>query len=291
MKQQFLRLPLVVTAFFAVTLFFYSCKKDLTGASTVPAGTTKFSVFLADDPVNYQKVLIDIQQIAVKVDTCLSNADSDPSQPGCDENHDVRHSNCEIWDTLAIHPGVYDLLTLRNGLDTLLASGFVLNGKIERIQLTLGSRDSVEVDSTVYPLQLAGNQPFVYVNIAREHLDSLSANNFQMYLDFDLSHSIRYFNGGYWLRPVLNPFGLHNTGEIEGNIRPLRSFGMVKAYNATDSGFALPEDHGRFEIRGLNPGSYTLDVTGINGYQDTTITNITVIQKAATTVGTIQLHQ
>lgn len=167
----------------------------------------------------------------------------------------------------------------------------MLNGKIERIQFTLGDSNSVEVDSTVYPLQLIGNQHYVYVNIAREHLDSLSANNFQMYLDFDLAHSIRYFNGRYWLKPVLNPFGLHSTGEIVGNIRPAHSFGILNAYNATDSGFALPEDHGSFEIRSLNPGTYSLSVTGTNGYQDTTIANISVVQKAATTVGTIQLHQ
>ena len=149
----------------------------------------------------------------------------------------------------------------------------------------------MEVDSTVYPLQRFGNQNFVYVNIAREHLDSLSASNFQIYLDFDLAHSISYFNGGYYLRPVLNPFGLHNTGEIEGVIRPAHSFGIVKAFNATDSGFALPEDRGSFEIRGLNPGTYSVSITGINGYQDTTITTVSVVQKAATTLGTIQVHQ
>lgn len=79
MKLKSLRLPLTATAMLAITLFFYACKKEVAATSNIPTGTSKFSVFLADDPMNYQKVLIDIKQIAVKLDTCLRNYDSDPS--------------------------------------------------------------------------------------------------------------------------------------------------------------------------------------------------------------------
>ena len=279
-------------ALFILSLFFYACQKETSSSgNNIPAGSQKFSVYLTDGPLDFQKVLIDIQQIAVKLDTCRRNHDDDHDQPGCDADHDQRNSPCEIWDTLSIHPGVYDLLTLRNGLDTLLSSGFLLNGKIERIKFTLGSNNSVEVDSVVHPLNLINNQNFVYVNILRDHLDSLSSNNFQLYLDFDLDHSIWYFGGQYWLKPVLKPFGLHSTGEIEGKIRPVHSFGLIKAYNATDTAFAWPEDEGEFKIRGLKAGTYSLLINGKNGYKDSTINTITVIQNRETQLGTIQLHQ
>jgi hypothetical protein len=147
------------------------------------------------------------------------------------------------------------------------------------------------VDSVVHPLHLFNNQHFVFVNIHREHLDSISSNNFQLFLDFDLAHSIKLINGEYWLKPVLKPFGRHSSGEIEGKVRPVHSFGTIKAFNATDTAFARPEDEGEFKIRGLKEGTYNLFIDGINGYQDSTITNIMVRRGRETDVGRIQLHQ
>ena len=279
-------------ALFTLSIFFYACQKDVSASvDTIPANKQKLSVYMVDGPLDFQKVLIDIQQIAVKLDTCRRNGDDDHDQPGCDDDHDQHNNNCEIWDTLNIRPGVYDLLKLRNGLDTLLASSFILNGKIERIKFTLGANNSVMADSVVHPLHLLNNQNFVYVNIRREHLDSLSSNNFKLYLDFDLAHSIFYFNGQYWLKPVLKPFGRHSTGEIEGKVRPSHSFGMIKAYNATDTAFAMPEDEGEFQIRGLKEGTYSLFIKGINGYKDSTIHSLNVTRSRETEVGTIVLHQ
>jgi hypothetical protein len=285
--------PLFFPAFIlVVSLFFYGCQKEVNSdTGTVPAGKSKLSVFLTDGPTDFQQVLVDIQRIEVKIDTCRRHHDDDHDGPGCDDDHDSLSSRCEIWDTLAIHPGVYDLLTLRNGVDTLLASGFILNGKIERIKVTLGTNNSVMVDSVLHPLHLLNNQPFVYVNIHREHLDSISSNNFRLFLDFDLSRSIKIINGEFWLKPVLKPFGRHSTGEIEGKVRPVHSFGTIKAFNAGDTAFARPEDEGEFKIRGLRDGTYSLFIDGINGYQDTTITNIIVRRGRETELGLIRLHQ
>jgi hypothetical protein len=284
-------LPLACIAF----IFFYSCQKEASnsGINETPAGKTKLSVYLTDGPLDFQQVLVDIQRIEVKLDTCRENDDDDDDHDGrgCDDDHDSLQNHCEIWDTLDIRAGVYDLLTLRNGVDTLLASGFILNGKIERIKVTLGTNNSVMVDSVVHPLHLLGNQNFVYINIHREHLDSISSDNFRLFLDFDLSRSIKIKDGDYWLKPVLKPFGRHSSGEIEGKVRPVHSHGMIKAYNATDTAFAMPEDEGEFKIRGLKEGTYDLFIDGINGYSDSTITNISVQRGRETELGTIVLHQ
>lgn len=283
--------PLFCLFIILITLIFYSCQKEVDVYDNIPAGMNKVSVYLTDGPTDYQNVFIDIQRIEIKLDTCRHNDDADHDHPGCDDDHDSLSSNCQVWDTLNINAGVYDLLTLRNGLDTLLASGFVLNGKIERIKITLGNNNSVVVDSISYPLQLVNNQHFVYINIRREHLDFLSENNLRFYLDFDLNRSIVYFNGKYWLKPVLKPFGRHSSGEIEGKIRPLFSSGIIKAYNATDTSYALPWWHeGEFKIRGLHEGSYSLFIDGINGYRDTTINNITVQRGRETELGTIVMQ-
>jgi Domain of unknown function (DUF4382) len=287
---KFLLFPVFIVS---MVLFYYGCQKEVSsdGGSNAPAGKMKLSVFLTDGPLDFQKVLVDIQRIEVKIDTCHRNHDDDHDGHGCDDDHDSLNSHCEIWDTLNIRAGVYDLLTLRNGVDTLLASGFVLNGKIQRIKITLGSNNSVMVDSVVHPLRLLNNQNFVYVNIHREHLDSISSTNFQMFLDFNLARSIKIINGEYWLKPVLKPFGKHSSGEIEGKVRPVHSFGTIKAYNSTDTAFARPENEGEFKIRGLRDGTYSLFIDGINGYRDTTITNIVVTRGRETELHTITLRQ
>lgn len=268
------------------------CQKEVSvDGQEAPPGQSKLSVYLTDGPYDFQQVLIDIRSIEVKIDTCRRHGDDDHDDPGCDDDHDSLGSRCEYWDTLPINPGVYDLIRLRNGVDTLLGSGFVLNGKIERIKLTLGTNNSVMVDSVVHPLRLINNQTFVFINIHREHLDSISSGNFHLYLDFDLARSIKLIGGQYWLKPFLKPFGRHSSGEIEGKVRPVHSYGEIRAFNATDTARARPEDEGEFKIRGLRPGTYSLFIDGINGYQDTTITNIQVRRGDDTELGTIRLRQ
>lgn len=284
--------PLIYSVFAtAIVLFVAACQKEVSFGDDVPQGKTKLSVYLMDGPLDFQKVLVDIQRIEVKIDTCRKHEDDDHDDPGCDDDNDSLSSRCEIWDTLDIRSGVYDLLTLRNGVDTLLGSGFIANGKIERIKVILGANNSVMVDSVVYPLQILNNQSFVFINIHKEHLDVINSNNFRLFLDFNLSRSIKLINGKYWLKPVLKPFGKHSSGEIEGKVRPAHSFGTIKAYNSTDTVFARPEDEGEFKIRGLREGTYSLFIDGINGYQDTTITNISVRRGKETELETIRLHQ
>lgn len=279
-----------VLAIVAVLLI-NGCQKEASfGDEGVPPGQTKLSVYLTDGPLDFQQVLVNIQRIEVKIDTCRHHGDDDHDGPGCDDDHDSLSSHCEVWDTLSINPGVYDLIRLRNGVDTLLGSGFVLNGKIERIKITLGTNNSVMVDSVLHPLNLISGQNFVFVNIHREHLDSISSANFHLFLDFDLARSIKLIGGQYWLKPYLKPFGRHSSGEIEGKVRPVHSFGMIRAFNATDTALAHPEDEGEFKIRGLSEGTYSLFIDGINGYQDTTITNIQVRRGRDTELGTIILH-
>jgi Domain of unknown function (DUF4382) len=290
MKKSWGRVLFIPVLSVFALLFMYGCQKEVNSGGDAPPGQTRLSVFLLDGPLDFQQVLVDIQRIEVKIDTCRRHGDDDHEGPGCDDDHDSLGSRCEYWDTLSINPGIYDLIQLRNGVDTLLGSGFVLNGKIERIKVTLGTNNSLMVDSVVYPLRLINGQPFVYINIKREHLDSVSSGNFHLYLDFDLSRSIKLIGGQYWLKPVLKPFGRHSSGEIEGKVRPVHSFGTIRAYSSTDTAMALPENEGEFKIRGLREGTYSLFIDGINGYQDTTITNIQVRRGRESELGTIRLH-
>lgn len=271
-------------------LIFVACQKDVNGkGGTVPAGQSKLKVFLLDGPDDYQKVLVDIQAIYVKVDTCDKYDDDDKD---CDDYDDSLEVDCDVWDTLTINPGVYDLLKLQNGVDTLLASGYIPNGHVEKIKFVLGTRNSVMVDSVVHPLKLVDGKNYIYVKIRHDDVDSINNDNLELYLDFDLSRSIRYKNGEYWLKPYLKPFGRKGTGEIEGKVRPVKSHGLIKAYNAKDTAVARPDQkEGEFKIRGLKPGLYSVFIEGKNGYKDSTISNVEVKRGRDTELGRIVLRQ
>ncbi len=292
------RLLVLLAAIFLMILsmILNACRKDaVVNNTTVPPGKTMLSVHLLDDPADFQKVLIDVQGIEVKVDTCNHTQWNYnwmwDREHGCDNWHDFKDT-CDIWDTLDINPGVYDLLSLQNGADTLLASGLFPSGNIERIKITLGSNDSVMVDSVMYPLRFFGDFNYIYVDVMGVSLDSLTSSNLSMYLDFNAERSVFGFNGQYWLKPFVKIFGMNNTGTVEGKVRPVHSSGMIMAYNSSDTGYAKPDhDEGEFMVRGLSPGTYSLYIQGLNGYKDTTLNDISVMKHEKTNVGSIILHQ
>jgi len=285
---------------------FFACQKEAShsGMSSVPAGTTKLSVSLTDGPYDFQKVLIDIKSIQVLVDTChhVSNSndqeDDGREQDGQGDDGEGHHErdstdSCEVWSNLQINPGIYDLLTLRNGKDTLLGASFIPQGNIRKIKITLGTNNSIMADGVTSPLQIKDHKDYVIIQIRREHLDSIAPGNFNLLLDFDLSKSIRFEDGTYWLKPVLRAFCKKNTGTIEGTVGPDGSFGMIKAFNASDTAYALPDrdEDGKFKIRGLTEGAYSVLIQGEHGYLDSTITGVQVTKGREIDLGKIILHQ
>ena len=263
--------------------------------SQVPAGKEKVSVVLMDGPAQFDSVLIDIVQVAVEVDTAQTSMAPDNSFCwsfdfwGFGRN---RFNSSVVWDTLSITPGIYDLLQLRNGVDTLLATGILTPGKILKVQVTLGSDNTVYTDATTsYPLVIFGPNPYFDINVSREDVDSVTNNEFKLWLDFNLHRSIFFWNGEFLLKPEITVFNDQVLGRVDGFINPWGSSALVELSNQTDSVYAVPGWAGNYLVRGVQAGVYTLSVTGRNGYKDTTINNITVIDGQTTNVPTITLHQ
>lgn len=269
-------------------IIFNACKKENSvNSGDVPAGKQNVSIYLTDGPGYFDSVLVDIRSVKVLIDTCAKK-----DHQGRWEDHDRRDS-CDVWDSLSIHPGVYDLFTLRNGADTLFAGGTIPAGRIEIIKIELGTHNSLVKDSVRYPLNLPpGTSPYIYVALRGDEWDEYLPGRLQLWLDFDIQRSvIRVRDNMFYLRPFIKIFTRKASGEIEGRVLPKEAFTVITATSSNDTAYALPGWDGVYKMRGLKAGSYSVFFNASNGYKDTTVTGINVTIGKETKLGTITLKK
>ena len=159
-------------------LAFSSCTvKDDTGSNN---GSSRFQVFLTDNPANFTKVNVHIRAVMVNL--------TDNATDG--------------WITLPTNGGIYDLLNYQNGKDTLLAQGTIPAETVKQIRLVLGTDNTVDIADLTYPLTIppdatAGLKIGLNKEI-RMPVESVT-------IDFDAAASVHdEGNGFYTLRPVLS---------------------------------------------------------------------------------------
>lgn len=277
------------------SVVFYACSKEKSASSGVPANQQNLSLYLSDDPSVFDKVLLDIKSVEVLVDTCAAQPGHHDDYDDDDHHHpDSLNHPCATWDTLTIQAGVYDVLQLRNGLDTLLAQGNIPKGNVRKIRIDLGTNNSVVKDSVSYPLNLPPGAPsYIVLSLRGDECHEYKPDHIHLWLDFDVSRSIvMAYNGKFYLRPVFHFFTVSTTGAIEGEVVPREAVPVISVYNSTDTAYALPwRDGGGFKVRGLKEGTYSVYINAGNGYADTTITNVSVTAGKETELGKITLHK
>src|SRR6185437_7113256 len=97
----------------AAILLFFACNKSNSSNSNpnIPKGQSQVSLYMMDGPMAFTKVLIDIRQVTVEIDTASKQNDADEDDEW-DNNFCGRHrtqaNSSIIWDTLDIKPGVYN---------------------------------------------------------------------------------------------------------------------------------------------------------------------------------------
>ncbi len=151
--------------------FFISCKKESGGHSTL-------NVRLTDAPADYQEVNIDLEKIHVKL-----SGDS------------------ASWVELDAIAGIYNLLGLQNGVDTLIGTELLPSEVVKEIRLVLGSDNTIKVNGTVYPLVIpSGSESGLKIKVNKK----LEASIETLIIDFDAALSIHEEGtGDYKLKPVL----------------------------------------------------------------------------------------
>ena len=159
----------------SVVILITACTKD---DSNNGDGTT-LRVRLTDAPLQADSVNVEIREVRVK----------------------FREDSLDGWTNLTTQAGVYNLLGLQNGVDTLIAQGTVPTDMVKEIRFVLGTNNSIVVNGVNYPLNIpSGSESGLKLKVDKRLNGSLDS----LLIDFDAALSIHQLgNGNYQLKPVL----------------------------------------------------------------------------------------
>lgn len=270
----------LATVLSVVLLSFSACtKNESSGASTL-------SVFLTDGPGEFEAVNIDIRKVEVKVDNDELRKKDDN---GCADDHDKddhtkRKDEWGEWVDLNYTPAIINVLDLRNGVEAKLGDAKIETGNVRKIRITLGDKNTVVKNGVISTLNLINDtNNYLYIHLFNKHKERRGVNAQSVWVDFDVAKSILEANGQFYLKPVLRPFNNQNFGVIAGLVLPREAKAVVRVSDG--AGFdavALPNQEGKFMLRGLNEGTYTVTFEGIAPFTKQSVSNVKVTKGQVT---------
>src|SRR5260221_8609379 len=226
----------------------------------------RLEVRLTDALGDYQEVNIDIQDVQV-------NAEDGNASTG--------------WKSLSLNKGVYNLMKLTNGLDTLLGNVDLPVGKVSQVRLILGTDNSIKVAGQLALLTTpSAQQSGLKVQI---HADLKEGITYKILLDFDAARSIvSTGNGKFLLKPVIRSVVEAESGSVKGLVSPVASRPAVYALSGSDTIATTFADttSGKFLLKGLAAGTYSVKFAPKSGYQPATRENVSVTIGTVTDLGT-----
>ena len=241
---------------FCIALLLINCSNE---------NTARVEVRLTDSPGDYEELKVDIQGVQV--------------------NNSNENSG---WISLDIEEGVYDILKLSNGIDTLLGAIELPVGRVEQIRLILGANNSVKIDGQTHDLSTpSAQQSGLKLNVHAELIEGIT---YEILLDFDAARSVvNRGNGIYSLKPVIRVLNEVTSGAISGMVSPADATPAVYAIAGSDTvGTAFADDTGKFLVRGIPAGSYTVSIVPGETYEPVLKTDVIVTVGSVTDLGVIE---
>ncbi|UCS95715.1 DUF4382 domain-containing protein [Echinicola marina] len=153
----------------------------------------------------------------------------------------------------------------------ILGRGELPFGRIGQIKMVLGDEHYLIKEEERIPLALAADLDSEI--ILDTQYDLRGGNSYDIYLDMDLSRSIRAapnVEGNYLLNPVIRTFATGNEASISGRVTPIEARPFVHAILGEDTLTTLTNESGDFFFRGLQTGDYKIYFRPISPYLDST---------------------
>ncbi len=247
---------------------FVSCQKN-TGTSS--ANSARLQVRLTDNPnLNLSQVWIDVKEIQINMGDSGSI-------------------------TLAgSKPGMYNLLSLINGKDTLLSDALIPVGTISQIRLILGTNNYAithtgeRIELTTPSAQQSGLKVQVHQTVTGGML-------YRLILDFDAGKSIVTAgnSGKYILKPVLRIISfVPSGGNVKGAVLPdsvKTAIYAIKGLDTIASTFSDTTNRGAYLLNDINSGTYTFSYVPQDTIHQSAQRTVVVTLGQTTIVDTVRL--
>jgi hypothetical protein len=213
---------------------------------------------------------------------------------------DIREVKLMMSDTSEItlagaHPGIYNLLDLTNGKDTILADAEIPVGTISQIRLVLGDNN--------YIITKSGEKMMLTTPSAQQSGLKVKINQavtggvlYRLILDFDAGKSIvKAGNSGkYILKPVLRIISfLASGGNVKGVVAPDSISTTVYAIKGTDTVASTYTQigNGMYWIRDIAAGTYNFSYVPNDTIHKTAFRTVVVNLGQTTMVDSVKLEK
>ncbi len=248
---------------FFTAVILWGCSKSSTGNPS----TGSLKVQLTDAPGYFEKVNITFSEITANLKTG-------------DEN----------WIVINNQPQTLDLLTLSNGVTSLLGEKQLDPGQYGQIRLKI-TKAEVVVKGTVYSLDVpSGATSGLKLGSGFTIEPGITT---ELIVDFDAARSIHTMgqNQGYKLNPMLRLIAKAQSGAVSGKVVNYLNAPVAYAIAGADTvaSTIVKSDSGNFLLGFLPAGSYTVAVADTLNKKFTK-TDVSVTIGNTTNVGDITLQ-
>lgn len=250
----------------SIGLMLAGCSKNNSTSSSA-----QLQIKLTDAPGDYKAVNIDVKEVQINRSTdSVSGWVSVPS----------------------INSGIYNLMDLTAGKDTLLGTMDLPAGQISQVRLVLGSNNTLTLQdgSTVSLSTPSAQQSGLKLNINQTLNEGITYN---LLLDFDAGRSVVALGktDKYNLKPVIKASFEAESGAIKGELTPKAVFPVIAVSSASDTTNTYSDSTGVFMFKGMAPGMYTVSVNpGVDTLKVVTKSNVSVTIGNVTDLGSISLQ-
>jgi hypothetical protein len=256
-------------------IIFISCQKTIDsgpGNDNNNTGNARLEVRLTDNPnLNLSEVWVDVKEVQIKM------------------------SDTGMISLSGTNPGMYDLLSLTNGVDTLLANAVIPAGTISQIRLVLGDNN--------YAVTLTGDTIDLKTPSAQQSGLKVQVNQtvtggllYKLILDFDAAKSVIQAgnSGQYILKPVLRILSfLPSGGNATGIVLPdsvITAIYAIKVPDTIASTFSDPAMGGAYYFNDIPAGNYIFSYEPQDTIHQPDLRNVIITLGQTTIVDTVRLQ-
>ena len=168
----------------------------------------------------------------------------------------------EKWLTLMEKDTLINFFKLINGQTAFLGETEIPVGKYNQLRIIIGNGSSVEISGKTYSLKIpSGSQTGIKINlnssINEDTISLFKDGIIKLFLNFDISKSLKSTGHGYLLKPHFKIFNGNSSGTIQGIIENQNYLITAVAKNYTTSTY--PDINGYFKFI-LPFGKYKISI-------------------------------